>query len=230
MATITVQQMEREVRYVLGAQNLSLGTLDPDVILAAVGRAVKIVQAETDSTPIINSSWLSLTANTYSYAVGGSIVDLSSINQLRLTYDGRILTRVDVPTLMQFRQGTTVLVSTPLIIAFEEAQAGTYTALVWPTPDQSYTVEASTVSIPGLPDDFFTSGGGAYASNFTLPGYTYGAVVYTAAAELAANPAVNLSAASQAVIQQQSRRMISAESRRVSSLIRQPGVKLVSNV
>lgn len=228
MSTTTLTTMEREIRYALNAFNTTTAKIDPDVILAAIGRAWKRVQAATDSTPGFISTFLTTSANTYSYAVSNE-TDLASINAFRLTYDGRELFRISLTQLLQYRTGTptTVLVATPIFIAFEEAPAGTYTAYLWPTPDQAYTIEATKVGIPALGDTFVNDGATAYAQTFVMPGFTYPAVMYASALEVAATigadkrKALGIDQTMMASLGENRDFFIKAESARVAQMLRQ---------
>lgn len=226
MAGVTYRQVEREIRYLLGVDSNELGTIDPDVILAAFRRAMRLVQSETDTTPRWTATFLTLTQATGwgPYTISATFKDPMSINDMRLTEAGTKLNRTSLTDVLDRRTSLTPQQEIPRVIAFEEATDGSLFAYVDPPPNQTYTVEATTVGIPDVPSDFASGNGAAvYATTVDFEGNGYMACLYAAAAELAVLPDLKLSPQQIQKLEMQAQRAMRSESSRVAGLIRQTG-------
>lgn len=184
MPAVSYQKFERRIRALLRDTRQTDFVCDPDMLFHAVARAVQAVVQKINPAPTLNTSFLTLAANTYSYAVGSGF-NSTQFTGFRLLSTGQPIVKKDLPVLMEYRTGSTVDTGDPLIIAFSETSAGVYTAYLWPTPWQADTVEATHNPASTYTDPTFNSSGLLlYASTIDLPGSSELPVLYRASMEL----------------------------------------------
>ena len=190
MASITYQNIERRVR-MLCRDRGGKQTFDPDMIAAAVDRAMAAVFMELAQPPTLVASFITLVANDYDYTLSSSYKDTDAFGSFRLLSTGQAVLKKDLAVWHQFRRGSTVATGDPVIISFEESAAGSLIARLWPTPWQADTVEATVSSgfVGNAPGVFGANGSALYGSATALdmPGQSMRAVEYRAAAELLAS-------------------------------------------
>lgn len=184
MSQATLGDIERAVRRLTRDTTLREQVNDSDRILDAINEAVQYVMANCPATPTLVSSFLTLVANDFDYAITAPADDqaFDSYNGFRLLSTGVPIERVDLPTLLNFRRGNPVDTGDPRLIAFTESDDRTMTAYLWPTPWQPDTVEALRVintSVELL--RYWKQGAANFDTALLLPGYIQAAIERRAA-------------------------------------------------
>lgn len=144
MSATTVAKLVYRVRHLcaLGGQSLSVSEGAPSLpaILDALDRAMFAVNTKLPGRSSVNASFLAILGNAYSYTI--SEAEPLTLEEFRLASSGLPVFRRSLAEWLQYRSANPTSTGDPLIIAFDKAESGVVTALVWPTPQKSDAIEA----------------------------------------------------------------------------------------
>lgn len=139
MASRTLAVLDYQLRQAVRDYSVSDPAFPLPERLYAMERAMYALEGKLPSTPTLSTSFLTLSAGTYSYT---SATDLQGVSALRRQSDGGKVYRITPQLGLELRKGQTISSGDPEAIWFEESAAGVLTAYLYPTPSKADVLDA----------------------------------------------------------------------------------------